>query len=88
MYSNRWRIWDTIILRKPGKPRYDIPKAHWPIALMNTLGKLLSSLVAEDLSFMCEQYALLPDNHFSSRPGRCMTDTMHLLAHKIKATWC
>ena len=87
-YSNCWRIWDTIVLHKPGKLRYDIPKAHWPIALMNTLGKLLSSLVAEDLSFMCEQYALLPDNHFGSRPGQCTTNMMHLLAHKIKAAWC
>ena len=42
------------MLCKPGKPRYDIPKAHQPIALMNTLGKLLSVIVAEDLSFMCK----------------------------------
>ena len=68
-YSNRWQIWDTIMLCKPGKPRYNIPKAHQPIALMNTLGKLLSVIVAEDLSFMCEHYALLPDNHFGGRPG-------------------
>ena len=86
-YSNRWQVWDTIILRKPGKPRYDIPKAHQPITLMNTLGKLLSSLVAEDLSFMCEQYALLLDNHFSGRPRQCTTDVMHLLVHKIKDAW-
>ena len=55
---------------------------------MNTLGKLLSVLVAEDLSFMCEQNALLPDNHFGGRLGRCTTNAMHLLVHKIKATWC
>ena len=30
-YSDRWRVWDTIILCKPGKPRYDIPKAYRPI---------------------------------------------------------
>ena len=40
VYSDRWRVWDTIVLCKPGKLRYDIPKAHRPIALMNTLGKL------------------------------------------------
>ena len=86
-YRNHWQVWDTIVLCKPGKPRYDIPKAHRTIALMNTLGKLLSAIVAEDLSFMCEHYALLPDNHFGSRPGRCTTDTMHLLVHRIKAAW-
>ena len=47
-YSDRWCTWNIIVLRKPGKPRYDVPKAHWPIALMNTIGRLLSAIVAED----------------------------------------
>ena len=54
---------------------------------MNMLGKLLSAIVAEDLSFMCEHYALLLDNHFGGRPGLCTTDVMHLLVHRIKAVW-
>ena len=83
-YSDRWRVWDTIVLQKP---RYDVSKAHRPIALMNTLRKLLSALVAEDLTHMCDYYSLLPNNHFGGRPGRCTTDAMHLLAHKIKAAW-
>ena len=87
-YSDCWRVWDTIVLCKPGKPRYDLPNARQPIVLMNTLGKLLSALVVEDLIHMCENYGLLPDNHFGGRPGRCTTDTMHLLVHKIKAAWC
>ena len=86
-YSNHWQVWDIIVLRKPGKPRYDIPKVHQPIALMNTLRKLLSALVMEDLTYMCDHYGLLPDHHFGSRPGRCTTDTMHLLAHMVKAVW-
>ena len=27
-YSDSWRMWNTIVLRKPGKPRYNTPKAH------------------------------------------------------------
>ena len=53
-YSDNWWIWDMIILHKPGKPRYDIPKAYRPIALLNMLGKLMSSVVTEDLVHMCE----------------------------------
>ena len=86
-YSNHWQVWDTIVLCKLGKPRYDVLKAHWSIALMNTLGKLLFTLVAEDLTHMCDYYGLLPDNHFGGRPGRCTTDAMDLLAHKIKVAW-
>ena len=36
---------------------------------------------------MCEYYGLLPENHFGGRPSRCTTNTMHLLAHKIKVAW-
>ena len=63
-YSNSWHSWNTIVLRIPGKARYDVPKAYRPIALMNTAGKLLSAMVTEDLSYMCEKYHLLPDTHF------------------------
>jgi len=87
VYSNHWKIWDTIMLCKPGKPRYNIPKAYRPIALMNTMGKLLSAMVAEDLVYMCEKYVLLPSNHFGGRLGRCTMDAMHLLVHKIKVAW-
>jgi len=86
-YCNKWRVWDTIVLQKPGKPRYDIPKAYRPIALMNTMAKLLSAMVMEDLVYMCEKYVMLLDNHFSSQPGCCTMDAMHLLVYKIKAAW-
>ena len=86
-YSDRWRVWDTIILRKPGKPRYNIPKAYRLIALMNMMAKLLSAMVTEDLIYMSERYALLPNNHFGGWPGWCTTDAMHLMVHRIKAAW-
>ena len=86
-YSDSWRTWDTIVLRKPGKPRYDVPKAHRPIALMNTIGKLLSAIVVEDIMYMCERYGLLPDTHFRGRPGKSTSDAMHYLTNKIKGTW-
>ena len=56
-------------MQKPGKPRYNIPKAYRPIALMNTMAKLLSAMVMEDLIYMSERYALLPNNHFGGWPG-------------------
>src|SRR6266481_4665135 len=75
------------MLRKPRKPRYDVLKAHCPIALMNTIGKLLSVVVAEDLVHMCKKHSLLPDNHFGGHPGHCTMDAMHLMVHRIKGAW-
>ena len=40
----------TVVLQKPGKPAYSEPGAWRPIALLNTIGKLIESLMARRLS--------------------------------------
>ena len=87
MYSDRWRSWDTVVFHKPGKPKYDMPKAYRPIVLMNTIGKLLSTIVAEVMAFMCEKHQLLLDTHFGGLSGRSTSDAMHYLMNKIKSAW-
>lgn len=86
-YSNQWREWTTVVLKKPGKPKYDIPKAYRPIALLNTVGKLLTAIVAEDLTYMCEKYSMLPNTHFGGRPGRSTTDALHYVVNRIHHAW-
>jgi len=82
-----WKTFTTIVLRKPGKPRYDAPKAYRPIALLNTMWKVLMAIVADQLTFAMEKHQLLLANHFGGRPGCTTTDAMHLLANMIKASW-
>ena len=60
LYYAPWHESVTIVLRKPGKPRYDTPKAYRPIALLNTLGKILTSIAAEQLTYYTDKYRLLP----------------------------
>ena len=86
-YSPSWKESFTAVLRKPGKPAYDIPKAYRPVVLLNTIAKILTALVTEDLSYLCELHNLLPATHFGGRPGRSTSDSMHLLTHKIKHAW-
>ena len=61
-----------------------MPKPYQPIALYNTLGKLLTAIVTEDMVHLTEKYHLLPVNHFRVRPGRTTTDSLHLVVNKIK----
>ena len=82
-----WKTFTTVVLRKPGKPRYDIPKAYQPIALLNMMWKALMAIVADQLTFATEKYQLLPATHFGGRPGCTTTDAMHLLANTIKVSW-
>ena len=86
-YYAPWKAFTTIVLRKPGKPRYDTPKAYRPIALLNTLSKVLTSIVAEQLMYYSEKHQLLPVQHYGGCPARTTTDAMHALTYKIKDAW-
>jgi Reverse transcriptase (RNA-dependent DNA polymerase) len=76
-----------VVLRKPGKASYSIPKSYRPIVLYNTIWKLLTAIITEDMVHMTEKFHLLPANHFSGRPGRTTTDSLHLVVDKIKGAW-
>jgi hypothetical protein len=77
----------TVVLRKPAKPDYTKSKAYRPIALENTIGKILESVVAETLSYLTEQHGLLPKNHFGGRPGRSTEDALTILSENIYKAW-
>ena len=51
-----------VFLRKPGKSDYTNPAAYRPIALLNTLGKVLESIIATRLKDIAEKHSLLPDS--------------------------
>src|SRR5437879_271567 len=87
MYFNPWRESIMVILCKPGKPDYTTPKAFCPVALLNTMAKLLSAIVADQLTHMLETHKLLPNTHFGGRPGQSTTDSLHLLEYTIKHAW-
>jgi hypothetical protein len=87
-YHPPWREFNTVVLRKPGKPDYSTPKAYRPITLLNTTAKLLTSIVADHMSHLIETNNLLPATHFGRRPGRSTTDSLHLLEATVKNAWC
>ena len=76
-----------LVLCKPGKPAYDVAKAYRPIGLLDTIGKLLSILVAADLSHLAEKHGLLPPGQYGGCPGRNTSDAVHFLTHTIKDAW-
>jgi ribonuclease HI len=82
-----WKVFITITLRKPGKPDYTIPKAYRPIALEETMAKVLESIFARRLASYAEREHMLPANHFGGRPGRTTTDATLFLVQRIKNAW-
>jgi ribonuclease HI len=78
-----WREATTVIIPKPGKPDYSVPKAYRPIALLNCLGKTLEKLMATRLSYYAEKHGLLHCDQFGGRKQRSSIDAAMSLAHEI-----
>ena len=85
--------WESItcVLRILGKARYDIPKAYRPVALLNTIAKLLSVVVTKGITHLAKARGLLPASHFGGHPSHTVahttTDSLHLLLDTIKMAW-
>ena len=77
----------TVVIKKPEKDNYSTPKSYRPIALLNTLGKVLESIVATRLSYLTEEYQLLPRNQFGGRKGVSTEHALHSVVGKVKKAW-
>jgi len=82
-----WKEFTTVVLRKPGKSSYSTPKAFRPIALLNTMWKVITVIVANHITYYMEKHQLLPANHFGGRPRCTTSDAIHVLTNEIKAAW-
>ena len=49
--------------------------------------KVLTAIIADQITHISEKHCLLPDNHFGGRPGCTTMDAMHLIANIIKSSW-
>jgi hypothetical protein len=63
---------------------YDVAKAYRPIALLNTLGKVLEKIVARRVSALAEEHNLLPTTQMGARPGRSTVTALEMLTEQIR----
>ena len=73
----------SIIISKPGKPAYDIPKAFRPIVLLNTLGKLIEKMIARQLQFDAIKYGILYSNQLEDVAQWSTEDAGVFLTHLV-----
>ena len=64
----------SVIIPKLNKPDYTIPKAYRPIALLNTLGKLLTKILANRLQHDAAEHGILHRDQFGGVQGHSMID--------------
>jgi hypothetical protein len=81
-----WKTATVIMINKPHKPDYTVPKAYCPIALLECTGKLLEKIVTKRINADIEQHDLLPMTQFGSRPKHNAINAVASLIHKIQGT--
>jgi hypothetical protein len=74
-------------IRKGGKTDYTQPGAYQPIALLDTIGKVMALVMKEKIQYYMEKLQLLPDMQFGGRPGCTTTDSLHTLTSFVKDAW-
>ena len=75
----------TVVLRKPGKLDYSDLAAYRLIALLNTLDKVLKSIIIGRISTLTKRYSLLPDEQYGARPRRSIENALLNLQETIQA---
>jgi len=83
-HPSYWRSSTTVIIPKPGKASYDIPKSYRPIALLNCLGKVLEKIMATRLSWLVENHNLLYKDQLGGRSQRSAPDAVMALVHHVE----
>jgi hypothetical protein len=86
-YPAQFKHARTIVIRKPGKESYEEPGAWRPIALLNTIGKLIEAVTAKRIQEAAEQYHLIPDTQMGARTKRSTETALELLTEQVQTVW-
>lgn len=82
-FPDIWKKAKLVLLPKPGKAPGD-PTGHRPLCLLDTLGKVLESIITNRLVEYTENSTGLSDRQFGFRKGRSTTDAISLVTERAK----
>ena len=86
-HPRAFKMANTIALKKIGKGDYTTPKAYRPIALLNTLSKVMESIIGSKITYLAEKHRLLPDTQMGARKGRSTESALELLTKQVHTIW-
>ena len=73
-----------IVLHKEGKTNYSLLKSYRPIALKNTLSKILKRVITKYIVDIAKKHALLLQSQIGAKKNRSTLSAFTLLASTIK----
>jgi ribonuclease HI/exonuclease III len=84
-HPRQWKQAIGIVLAKPNKENYSLPKSYRIIALLNCLGKVLEKVLATRLSYLANTTSLLHPSQIGGRKQRSAIDAALLLLNEIQS---
>lgn len=80
------KIFNIIVMEKSFcKTNYTIPKGYRPI--VNTLGKLFKSIMAEKITYLAKIFNLLPDTQIGACCDKSIEFTLKLFTKQAHTVW-
>jgi hypothetical protein len=83
----RFKESTTIVLRKDKKKDYSLPSSYRPIALENTIAKVIEKIIAGKIMTEAEKRGLIPWNQMGARKHRSTLSALELLSGSIQTAW-
>ncbi|CAA7271833.1 unnamed protein product [Cyclocybe aegerita] len=77
----------SVIVPKPNKPSYAVPKAFRPIVLLITFGKLIEKMIANRIQFDAVKHDIFHPNQLGGIRQRSTEDAGLILTHLVRAGW-
>jgi len=77
----------TVVLRKERKQDYSLPSSYRPIALENSITKLMEKIVTDRITAAAEAHNLLPWNQMGARKQRSTISALKLLTSCVNTAW-
>ncbi|CAA7267767.1 unnamed protein product [Cyclocybe aegerita] len=76
-----------VIVPKPNKPSYAVPKAFRPIILLITFGKLIEKMIANRIQFDAVKHDIFHPNQLGGIRQRSTEDAGLILTHLVRVGW-
>jgi len=81
-----WKEAMVVVVPKPNKPDYSLPKVYQPISLLECCSKLLEKIVTKRILADAHTYDILPPTQFGSQDYHSAVDATMCLVHNTQAT--
>ena len=86
-WPSHFKLSTIVIIPKPNKTVYDLPKLYWPIVLLNTIGKLFEKMIGEHLQFYTISNNFIHQSQLGGLKQRSTTDAGIVLTYIIHSGW-